>query len=71
MIIFQYFGFDANITYVLIKIHYLVKDAGKGANLLMNIGHQPNGEMPAKAIERLKEIVKWMNVFRRAITVSL
>ncbi len=27
-------------------IHYLVKAAGKNANLLMNIGPQPNGELP-------------------------
>ena len=37
-------------------IHYLVKAAGKDANLLMNIGPQPDGELPAVALERLAEV---------------
>ena len=39
-------------------IHYLVKAAGKDANLLMNIGPQPDGELPAVALERLAEVGK-------------
>ncbi len=42
-------------------ISYLVKAAGMGANLLLNIGPQPNGELPATALARLKEIGQWMN----------
>ena len=42
-------------------IHYLVNTAGKGANLLMNIGPQPNGELPATAVQRLNDMGKWMN----------
>lgn len=42
-------------------IHYLVNTAGKGANLLMNIGPQPNGELPATAVARLREMGEWMN----------
>ena len=41
-------------------IRYLVSTAGKGANLLLNIGPQPNGELPAAAIERLKVMGEWM-----------
>ena len=41
-------------------IQYLVKTAGLGANLLLNIGPQPNGELPATALSRLKEIGEWM-----------
>lgn len=48
-------------------IHYLVRAAGKNANLLMNIGPQPNGELPAIAVERLKEIGKWMDVYGETI----
>ena len=40
-------------------IQYLVGAAGKGANLLMNVGPQPNGEIPAAALQRLKEIGEW------------
>ncbi len=43
-------------------IHYLVKAAGKDANLLMNIGPQPDGELPAVALERLAEVGEWMKV---------
>ncbi|RHJ87685.1 alpha-L-fucosidase [Parabacteroides sp. AM08-6] len=48
-------------------IHYLVKAAGMNANLLMNIGPQPNGELPATSIERLKEMGDWMNIYRETI----
>jgi alpha-L-fucosidase len=43
-------------------IRYLVSTAGKGANLLLNVGPQPNGQLPATAVERLKEMGEWMNV---------
>ncbi len=42
-------------------IHYLVKAAGMGANLLLNIGPQPSGDLPAAAIERLNGIGEWMD----------
>lgn len=48
-------------------IHYLVKAAGKNANLLMNIGPQPNGELPAIAVERLKAVGDWMAVYGETI----
>ena len=41
-------------------IQYLVKTAGMGANLLLNIGPQPNGELPEVAVSRLKEMGEWM-----------
>lgn len=41
-------------------IRYLVKTAGQGANLLLNVGPQPDGELPEQALERLKEIGAWM-----------
>ena len=44
-------------------IHYLVKAAGMGTNLLLNIGPQPNGELPEAARDHLKEIGKWMNQY--------
>ena len=48
-------------------IHYLVNAAGKDANLLLNIGPQPNGELPEASVERLKEIGEWMTVFGETI----
>lgn len=44
-------------------IHYLVKAAGMGANLLLNIGPQPNGELPATALDRLHDIGEWMDQY--------
>ena len=41
-------------------IRLLVQTSGKGANLLLNIGPQPNGELPATALERLKEMGEWL-----------
>lgn len=48
-------------------IRYLVSTAGKGANLLLNVGPQPNGELPTAAIERLKEMGKWTSKYGETI----
>lgn len=41
-------------------IQYLVKAAGMGANLLLNVGPQPNGKLPATALERMAEMGQWL-----------
>ena len=41
-------------------IRLLGRTSGKGANLLLNIGPQPNGELPATALERLKDMGEWL-----------
>lgn len=51
---------DTNYKDTKTLIRYLVKAAGIGANLLLNIGPQPNGELPAAALDRLKGIGEWM-----------
>jgi alpha-L-fucosidase len=48
-------------------IHLLVDVVAKGGNLLLNIGPQPDGELPAVAVSRLKEIGQWMEVNGEAI----
>ncbi len=48
-------------------IRYLVRAAGKNANLLLNLGPQPNGELPAVGVERLKEMGEWMKVYGETI----
>lgn len=48
-------------------VHYLVNAAGKNANLLMNIGPQPDGELPAVALERLAEMGEWMKTYGETI----
>lgn len=42
-------------------LRLLVRTAAKGANLLLNIGPQPNGELPATALNRLHEMGQWLN----------
>lgn len=44
-------------------IRLLVKTAGKGANLLINIGPQPNGEIPELALDRLKAMGEWLRKY--------
>ena len=58
---------DQNYKSPKALIHYLVKAAGKNANLLMNIGPQPNGELPATAVDRLKKVGEWMDQYGETI----
>ena len=53
---------DQNYKPVDMLIRYLVSAAGKGANLLLNVGPQPNGELPAAAVERMKAMGEWLSV---------
>ncbi len=48
-------------------IHYLVTTAGRNANLLLNVGPQPNGEIPAAALEGLAKMGKWMDTYGETI----
>lgn len=52
-------------------IRTLVDVASKGGNLLLNIGPQPNGELPQLAVERLEAIAKWMKANHDAIHGTL
>lgn len=48
-------------------IELLVRSAAKGSNLLLNIGPQPNGELPSLALDRLQGIGKWMQKYGASI----
>ena len=48
-------------------IGYLVRAAGAGANLLLNIGPRPDGTIQPQAIERLRAIGDWLSVYGRSI----
>lgn len=48
-------------------ITLLERAAAKGSNLLLNIGPQPNGELPAVALERLHDIGQWMQRYGESI----
>lgn len=48
-------------------IRYLVLTAGKGANLLLNIGPQPDGRLPEASLERLRDMGEWMRRYGETI----
>lgn len=52
---------DQNYKDLPTLIHMLVKAAGMGANLLLNVGPQPSGDLPEAALDRFKGIGEWMN----------
>ena len=54
---------DDNYKSVETLIHLLVKAAGKNANLLLNVGPQPDGKLPDVTVERLKGIGDWMRIY--------
>lgn len=58
---------DLNYKSVKTLVQLLVKAAGKNANLLMNIGPQPDGELPSQALERLKGMGEWMHTYGETI----
>ena len=41
-------------------LRLLICTSGKGANLVLNVGPQPNGQIPAVAIERMKKMGEWL-----------
>jgi alpha-L-fucosidase len=41
-------------------IHYLLGAAGRGANLLLNVGPRPDGTIGAEFAERLLEVGRWL-----------
>jgi alpha-L-fucosidase len=48
-------------------IHLLVDVVGKGGNFLLNVGPQPDGQLSATAVQRMREIGDWMKVNGEAI----
>ena len=54
---------DQNYKPVTELIQLIVKAAAKSSNLLLNVGPQPDGCLPATAVERLAGIGKWMGIY--------
>lgn len=48
-------------------VRLIVRAASKGSNLLLNIGPQPDGKLPATALDRLKGIGEWMAVYGESV----
>lgn len=45
----------------------LVDVVGKGGNFLLNVGPQPDGELPPVALQRMKELGEWLQVNGEAV----
>lgn len=58
---------DQNYKSVDELIRLLISTAGKGANLLLNIGPQPNGQLPAAALDRLRGMGEWLGRYGESI----
>lgn len=58
---------DHNYKSTADLIHYLVRAAGAGANLLLNIGPRPDGTIPPEAEERLRALGAWLDTNGGAI----
>lgn len=52
---------DQNYKSTTELIRLLVRTAAKGANLLLNVGPQPDGNLPALALNRLKGMGEWLH----------
>lgn len=48
-------------------VRLIVRAASKGSNLLLNIGPQPDGKLPATALDRLRGIGEWMTVYGESV----
>ncbi|MBR7120421.1 MAG: alpha-L-fucosidase [Lentisphaeria bacterium] len=49
-------------------IALLLKCAAKGGNLLINVGPDPKGNIPAESMDILEEVGKWLEKNREAVT---
>jgi alpha-L-fucosidase len=58
---------DNNYKSVKQLVHYLVRDAGYGANFLLNVGPMPNGQIQPEFTERLAAIGEWLKTYGETI----
>lgn len=58
---------DNNFKSTRDLIHLLVRTAGTGANLLLNVGPMPNGKFQQTAVDRLGEMGEWMRRYGHTI----
>lgn len=61
---------DQNYKSTDVLVDYLVRAAGKGANLLLNIGPQPDGRLPQAALDRLEGLGRWMRTYGPTIRAT-
>jgi alpha-L-fucosidase len=54
---------DAAFKSVPDLIGYLVRAAGQGGNLLLNVGPRPDGTIQPEAVDRLRDIGRWLQTY--------
>ncbi len=63
-------GFDIDDTHyksVRDLIHFLVRDAGMNANLLLNVGPMPNGKIQPEFVDTLHKVGQWIETYGETI----
>ena len=63
----MYWSSHAKLTNTADLIRLLVRAAGNDANLLLNVGPQPDGQLPDTALARLREVGAWMKTYGKTI----
>jgi alpha-L-fucosidase len=58
---------DRNFKSVPDLIGYLVRAAGNGGNLLLNVGPRPDGTIQPEATDRLREVGRWLRTYGPSI----
>jgi alpha-L-fucosidase len=58
---------DTNLKSTERIVHALVGAAGRGANLLLNVGPRPDGEISPDAVLRLQELGKWLTAYGESV----
>jgi alpha-L-fucosidase len=58
---------DTNYKSTTELIHFLVRAAGYNANLLLNVGPMPTGQISKEATARLREMGEWLKVHGETI----
>jgi len=58
---------DTRFKSVKELVGFLVRTAGNGANLLLNIGPRPDGTIQPEAVERLQALVQWTSTYGASI----
>jgi alpha-L-fucosidase len=48
-------------------VGYLVRAAGHGANLLLNVGPRPDGTLVPEQVERLRGVGRWLETYGPSI----
>ena len=63
------FGYTYDQDYMSAKevAHLLLDIVAKGGNLALNLGPQPDGRLPGRAVRELEKLADWMSIFGPAI----